>query len=83
MSKVKTNIEGVLKSIVERIERIEEEKAGLAADIRDIMTEAKGNGLKTKQIKEVIKLRKVDAARREEDEFVRDQYLRALGLITD
>ena len=76
-----SNISKQLKSVVERIERLEEEKAGIASDIKDIYAEAKGNGLDKEQIRNVVKLRKLDAAEREEKEYLRDVYLKAMGLI--
>lgn len=82
MAKNESNIKKLLTSVVERIERLEEEKSGLGVDIREIYAEAKGNGLDSKTIREVIKLRKVDAAKRDEQEYLRDQYLKALGLIS-
>jgi uncharacterized protein (UPF0335 family) len=69
-----------LKSFVERIERLEEEKAALAGDIRDVYSEAKGNGFDTKIMRKVISLRKKDFAEREEEEAVLDLYLKALGM---
>ncbi len=69
-----------LKSIVERIERLEEEKAGIASDIKDIFAEAKGNGYDVKTLRKVIQLRKKDAAERDEEEHLLDTYKRALGL---
>jgi uncharacterized protein (UPF0335 family) len=82
MTKTKTG--GVaadqLKSIVERIERLEEEKAGIASDIRDIFAEAKGNGYDVKTLRKVIVLRKQDAAERDEQEHLLDTYKRALGM---
>jgi uncharacterized protein (UPF0335 family) len=69
-----------LKSIIERIERLEEEKAGIASDIKDIFAEAKGNGYDVKTLRKVIQLRKKDAAERDEEEFLLDTYKRALGL---
>ncbi len=69
-----------LKSIVERIERLEEEKAGIASDIKDIFAEAKGNGYDVKTLRKVIQLRKKDAAERDEEEYLLDTYKRALGL---
>lgn len=69
-----------LRSIVERVEKLEEEKAGLAADIRDVFSEAKGNGFDGKAIRQIIKLRKMDAGERDEQETVLDTYLRALGM---
>jgi uncharacterized protein (UPF0335 family) len=69
-----------LKAFVERIERLEEEKAALAGDIRDVYSEAKGNGFDTKIMRKVISLRKKDFAEREEEEAVLDLYLKALGM---
>jgi uncharacterized protein (UPF0335 family) len=69
-----------LRSVIERIERLEEEKAGLTADIRDVYAEAAGNGFDQKAIRTVIKLRKLDAGERDEQEAVLDTYLRALGM---
>lgn len=69
-----------LKSIIERIERLEEEKAGIASDIKDIFAEAKGNGYDVKTLRKVISLRKQDAAERDEQEHLLDTYMRALGM---
>ncbi|HEY4264955.1 MAG TPA: DUF2312 domain-containing protein [Micropepsaceae bacterium] len=71
---------GQLKSIVERIERLEEEKAALGADIREVYAEAKGNGFDTKIIRQVIRMRRLDKADRQEQEAVLDLYLSALGM---
>jgi uncharacterized protein (UPF0335 family) len=72
---------GQLKSIISRVERLGEEKAGIAADIRDIFTEAKGNGFDVKAIRTILKMRKMDASEREEAETILDTYLNALGMI--
>ena len=72
---------GQLKSIVERIERLEEEKKTIAGDIKEVYAEAKANGFDTKILRKVISLRKKDAAEREEEESVLDVYLAALGMI--
>lgn len=69
-----------LRSIVERIERLEEEKANIASDIRDVYAEAKANGLDVKTIKEVVRLRKLDTHERDERQYTLDLYCRALGL---
>lgn len=69
-----------LKSIIARVEKLEEEKATLAADIREVFAEAKGNGFDTTAIRQIIKLRKMDAQEREEKETVLDTYMRALGM---
>ena len=69
-----------LRAFVERIERLEEEKAALAGDIRDVYGEAKGNGYDTKVLRRVISLRKKDFAERQEEEAVLQVYMRALGM---
>jgi len=72
-----------LKSIIERIEKLEEEKAGIASDIKDIFAEAKGNGYDVATLRKVISLRKKDAAERDEEEYLLDTYKRALGMVPD
>lgn len=72
-----------LKGIIGRIERLEEEKAGLSADIRDVFAEAKGSGFDVKAIRTIIRMRKVDAGERKEQEAVLGTYLRALGMQPD
>jgi uncharacterized protein (UPF0335 family) len=69
-----------LRSIVERIERMEEEKKSIADDIKDIYAEAKANGFDTATIRKVIRLRKMDKAEREESEALLDLYCHALGM---
>ena len=69
-----------LRSLVERIERLEEEKKALSGDIRDIFAEAKSAGFDTKIMKAVIKLRKMNAADREEQEALLDVYRQALDV---
>ncbi len=69
-----------LKSFIERIERLEEEKAALAADIKDVFSEAKGTGFDTKIMRQILKLRKLDSADIEEQETLLDLYKRALGM---
>ena len=70
-----------LRSIIERIERLEEEKKSLSDDIRDVFAEAKANGFDTKVLRQVIRLRKQDADERQEQEAVLDLYLHALGML--
>lgn len=72
-----------LKSVVERIERLEEEKKAIADDIRDIYAEAKGNGFDTKVLRQVVSLRKKDLTERQEQDAIRDLYLQALGMLPD
>jgi uncharacterized protein (UPF0335 family) len=72
---------GQLKSIVERIERLEEEKKVIAADIKEVYAEAKANGFDTKILRKVISLRKKEATEREEEQSMLDVYMAALGMI--
>ena len=72
-----------LRSIVERIERLEEEKKAIADDIRDVFAEAKGNGFDVKTLREIIKLRKLEAAERQEMDAMIDLYLSALGMLPE
>lgn len=69
-----------LKSIVERIERLEQDKTDLANDIRDVYAEARGNGYDTKTLRTIIKLRKMDENDRSEQEELLDLYMHALGM---
>jgi uncharacterized protein (UPF0335 family) len=71
---------GQLRSLIERIERLEEEKAALAADIREVYSEAKGQGFDAKIMRQVVRIRKLDRAERQEQEAVLDLYLTALGM---
>ena len=71
---------GQLKSLVERVERLEEERHALGGDIREVYAEAKGHGFDTKIMRQVVRLRKLDAADRQEQEAVLDLYLSALGM---
>jgi uncharacterized protein (UPF0335 family) len=70
-----------LKAVVERIERLEEEKKALADDIRDVYAEAKGNGYDVKALRTIIRLRKQDKAERQEHEAVLETYMHALGML--
>ncbi|MEQ8748046.1 DUF2312 domain-containing protein [Pyruvatibacter sp.] len=72
-----------LKSIVERIERLEEEKAALAGDIREVYAEAKGNGFDVKALRRVVRERKLDRAEFQEQEAIIDLYRSALGLAAE
>lgn len=69
-----------LRSYIERIERLEEDKAGVASDIKDVFSEAKSNGFDIKAMRGVIKLRKMKSNERTEAEYMLDLYKRALGL---
>lgn len=72
-----------LRSYIERIERLEEEKSNTATCISDVYTEAKGNGFDAKIMRQVIKLRKMDKFELEENESILDLYKRALGMIIE
>ena len=69
-----------LKSIVERIERLEEEKKALADDIKDVYAEAKGNGFDTKTLRTLVRIRKQDQKERAEELALLDTYLHAIGM---
>ncbi len=77
-------VEGVaaaeLRQIIERVERLEEEKAAISEDIKDVMGEAKGRGYDTKAIRTIIRLRKKDANERIEEETILQTYMAALGM---
>ena len=72
-----------LKSIIERVERLEEDKAAIASDIKDVFLEAKGNGYDVPALKAIIKLRKEDANKRAERETILETYMHALGMLAD
>ena len=69
-----------LRAFVERIERLEEEKAAMAADIREVYSEAKGTGFDIKTLRQVVRLRKLDRADRQEQEEMLDLYKRVLDM---
>ena len=69
-----------LKSIVERIERLEEEKQALADDIKEVYAEAKANGFDTRTLRTVVRLRKQDSNERQEQEALLELYMHALGM---
>jgi uncharacterized protein (UPF0335 family) len=70
-----------LRSLIERIERLEEEKSTLSEDIKEIYSEAKGTGFDIKIMRQIIRLRKMEAGDRSEMEEVLDIYKRALGML--
>ncbi len=70
---------GKLKSLVERIERLEEDKAAVASDLKEVYGEAKGEGFDTKILRKVVRLRKQDSAKRQEEETLIDLYVAAIG----
>lgn len=71
--------QGQLKSVIERIERLEEDKKSVMEDLKNVYAEAKGNGFDTKVIRKIIRLRKQDTAQRQEEEALLDLYLSAIG----
>jgi uncharacterized protein (UPF0335 family) len=71
--------QGQLKSVIERIERLEEDKKSVMEDLKSVYAEAKGNGFDTKVIRKIIRLRKQDTAARQEEEALLDLYLSAIG----
>jgi uncharacterized protein (UPF0335 family) len=71
---------GQLRAIVERIEQLEEEKRGIADQIKEVYAEAKGNGFDTKAIRRIVALRRKDAQERAEEETILDLYMTALGM---
>ncbi len=71
--------QGKLKSIIERIERLEEDKAAVANDLKEVYAEAKGEGFDTKILRKVVRLRKQDTAKRQEEEALIDLYISAIG----
>ena len=73
--------QGRLRSIIERIERLEEDKAAVANDIKEVFAEAKGEGYDTKVLRKVVRIRKQDKAKRQEEEAILDLYLSAIGEI--
>ena len=71
-----------LKALIERVERVEEERAALAGDIREIYAEAKGHGFDTKIMRQVVQIRKMESHEREERDAILDLNLSALGMAT-
>ena len=74
-----TSAQGKLKSLIERIERLEEDKAAVANDLKEVYAEAKGEGFDTKIVRKVVRLRKQDKAKRQEEEALIDLYISAIG----
>jgi uncharacterized protein (UPF0335 family) len=71
-----------IRAFIERIERMEEEKKAITDDIKEIYAEAKGNGFDTKILRQIVRLRKMDAAERLEAEALLELYMAALGMAT-
>lgn len=75
-----TNSANQLRSILDRIERVEEEMDGLKEDRKEIYSEAKGNGFDVKILRRIVRIRKQDRAKRMEEESILELYMSALGL---
>lgn len=81
MATLQASAQNQLRQLVEQIERLEEEKKALAADIRDKYLEAKAVGFDVKALRQVVRLRKKSQAERQEEETVLEVYLHALGML--
>jgi uncharacterized protein (UPF0335 family) len=73
--------QGRLRTVIERLERLEEDKAAIMADMKEVFAEAKGEGYDVKILRKVIRIRKQDKAKRQEEDAILDLYLSALGEI--
>jgi len=73
--------QGRLRTVIERLERLEEDKAAVMADMKEVFAEAKGEGYDVKILRKVIRIRKQDKAKRQEEDAILDLYLSALGEI--
>jgi uncharacterized protein (UPF0335 family) len=71
--------QGKLKSLIERIERLEEDRRAVSADLKEVYAEAKGEGFDTKILRKVVRLRALDSAKRQEEEALIDLYIAAIG----
>jgi uncharacterized protein (UPF0335 family) len=80
MDDINRNTACLLKSIIERIERLEEDKRAISDDIKDVYAEAKGNGLDTKTLRKVVAELRKDRREREEEQALLDTYFHALGM---
>ena len=70
-----------LKAVVERVERLEEEKKAIADDIKDVYAEAKGHGFDVTALRTIVRLRKQDSDERKEQEAILETYMHALGML--
>ncbi len=74
-----TTAQGKLKSLIERIERLEEDRKAVGADLREVYAEAKGEGFDTKILRKVVRLRGQDSAKRQEEDALVELYIAAIG----
>ncbi len=83
MSTLQASAQKQLQQYIDQIERLEEEKKALAADIRDKFLEAKGTGFDVKAIRQILKLRKKSKADRQEEDSILETYMHALGMLSE
>jgi uncharacterized protein (UPF0335 family) len=83
MATLQAAAQNQLRQLVEQIERLEEEKKALAADIRDKYLEAKGVGFDVKALRQIVRLRKKSEQERQEEDTILEVYLHALGMLVD
>ena len=83
MSDIQGSTRDQLRAFVERVERLEEEKAALAADIREVYAEAKAMGFDSKTLRTIVRLRKQDTHERQEQEALLATYMVALGMVPE
>jgi uncharacterized protein (UPF0335 family) len=83
MTTLQASTQNQLRQLIEQIERLEEEKKGIAEDIRDKFAEAKAMGFDVKVLRQVIRLRKKSQTDRDEEQAVLETYLHALGMLAD
>jgi uncharacterized protein (UPF0335 family) len=79
LTTLNASAQGKLKSLIERIERLEEDRKAVSSDLREVYAEAKGEGFDAKILRKVVKLRGLDSAKRAEEEALIDLYLSAIG----
>lgn len=72
-----------IRAIIERIEKLEEEKQAITGDIKEVYGEAKANGFDTKTLRQIVRIRKQDSAERQEQEALLNLYMHALGMISE
>ena len=71
---------GELRQFIERVERLEEEKAGISSDIKNVYAELKGRGFDAKAVRQIVAIRKLDNSERQEQESILELYMQALGM---
>ncbi|MGD9829168.1 MAG: DUF2312 domain-containing protein [Hyphomicrobiaceae bacterium] len=81
MTTLQASAQNQLRQLVEKIERLEEEKAALAGDVRDVFNEAKSMGFDVKVLRQIIRLRKKSKTDRDEEEAILETYMHALGML--